>query len=241
MEEAQFENRIHSRLRVKFDVFINNAVKADTLDISEGGMFIHTSIPFPQGTVVELTFTPFPGAKEIKVSGKVQYVHVGLAIGVEFIDLAESDRLILAKYIEGSMDTTGAGEAIAADTRQKVLVADDSAAARTMAKNKLMLMGLAVREVSNGADAIKAVEACKPDVIIFDYMMKGMDGEKFLHMLRSKDEWKGIKVVLLSGNMNPEQISRLSMFGITEILPKMTTTPKKLAEKIKEILDLDVK
>jgi DNA-binding NarL/FixJ family response regulator len=54
-------------------------------------------------------------------------------------------------------------------------------------------------------------------------------------MIRSKDAWKDVKIVLLSGDMNPKLIAQLSSYGVAAILPKMTTTPKKLAEKVSEI------
>ncbi len=57
-----------------------------------------------------------------------------------------------------------------------------------------------------------------------------------MHMLRSTGRYGDIKVVLMSCNVHPEEVAKLAVFGVDAILPRMTTTPKKLAEKVEEIL-----
>jgi len=237
MTNAGIEKRKAARLRVKFDVLINGSVKANALDISEGGMFIHTSTPYPEGSELRLSFTLCPGCAPVNVRVRVQFLHTGLAIGVVFLSLDEMDTAMIKKFVVESLKASGhAPEGVGVDERKKVLIADASPPARMMAKNTLMLKGFAVIEAENGTDAFKAVESGKPDLIIFDSSMEGMDGEKFMHMLRSTDQHSDIKVVLMSGNVHPEEVAKLAVFGVNAILPKMTTTPKKLAEKVEEIL-----
>jgi len=237
MADSDTEKRKKTRLRVKFDVLINGLLKANVLDISEGGMFIHTSRPFPEGSELGLSFTPRPGSSFVNVIARVQFVHAGIAIGVVFLNLDELDRAVIKKFVDESLEESGpAGEGVGPDARKKVLIADASTPARMMFKNTLLLKGFAVTEATNNADAIKALSVGMPDLIILGSMMEGMDGEKFMHMLRSHDEWKDVKVLLTSSNMNPDRIARLAVFGVAAILPKMTTTPKKLAEKVEEIL-----
>jgi len=237
MADSDTELRKKTRLRVKFRVLINGVLRADVLDISEGGMFIHTSRPFPEGSEIGLSFKPRPGSSPVHVIARVQFLHTGIAIGVVFLNLGELDRALIKKFVDESRGESGhAGGGVAPDTRKKVLIADASAPARMMFKNTLVLKGFAVTEATNSVDAIKAVGVGMPDLIIFDSMTEGMDGEKFMHMLRSHDEWKDVKVLLTSSNMNPDSIARLAVFGVAAILPKMTTTPKKLAEKVEEIL-----
>jgi CheY-like chemotaxis protein len=237
MANLGIEKRKNARLRVKIAVMINGSVMADALDISEGGMFIHTSTPYPEGTELRLSFTPGPGCSPVNVLARVQFLHTGLAIGVVFLNLDEMDMDMIKKYVESGMEEDGlASEGVAADARKKILIADGSPPARMMAKNTLMLKGFAVSEAENCVDALKAIEVNKPDLLIIDALMDGMNGEKFMHMLRSHDEWKDVQVVLMAGNMNPDNVAKLAVFGVAAILPKMMTTPKKLAEKVEEIL-----
>jgi CheY-like chemotaxis protein len=237
MVETDAKDRRQVRLRVKKDVVINNAVKGYILDISEGGAFIYTQIPFPKGRVVELSFALAEGQEPLRPQGCVQFVQEGVGVGVGFIKISEVERERLKRFIEENLDPNLlAHKAADSDTRKKILIVDDSPAARTTYKNKLALMGFMVREASSGLEAIKAIENEMPDLMLLDLQMEGMDGGKLLQLLRSSDKWKNIKVVVLSGRITPQEAERIWAFKVLDILPKMTTTPNKLAERVKEIL-----
>ncbi|MBI3755360.1 MAG: response regulator [Deltaproteobacteria bacterium] len=140
-------------------------------------------------------------------------------------------------YPEENLDAHPLGlEAAALDARKKILIVDDSATARTIYKNKLALMGFVIREASGGTEAIKALGKERLDLIILDMQMEDMDGVKLLQLLRTNEEWKQIKVIVLSGRLTPQDAERVSAFSVSDILPKMTTTPNKLAERAKQIL-----
>lgn len=237
MVETGAKGRRQVRLLVKKDVVINNAVKGYILDISEGGAFIYTQIPFPKGRVIELSFTMAEGKEPLRPQGCVQFVQEGVGIGVEFIKISEADNGRLKRFIEENMDQNLPAHKAAGDTRKKILIVDDSPAARTIYKNKLALMGFAVREASGGMEAIKAIENEMPDLMLLDLQMDGMDGGKVLQLLQSSEKWKNIKVIVLSGRITPQEAEKIWAFKVLDILPKMTTTPNKLAERVKEILE----
>lgn len=230
-------NRKQVRLLVKKEVLINNAVKGYALDISEGGMFIYTQIPFPKDRLIDLSFSLGEGLTALKPQASVQFVQEGVGVGVVFTNLGHVDRERLKRFIEENLDAHPLGrEAKDIDTRKKVLIVDDSAAARITYKNKLVLSGFVVREASSGIEAIKAIEKETPDLMLLDLQMEGMDGVKLMQLLRTDERWKNIKVIVLSGRITPQEAEKISAFGIAAILPKMTTSPNKLAEQIKQIL-----
>lgn len=237
--EVDTKNRKQIRLLVKKEVLINNAVKGYALDISEGGMFIYTQIPFPKGRLLDLSFTFAEGLAPLRPQARVQFVQEGVGVGVVFINTSQVDRERLKRFIEENLDAHPLGaEAAAIDMRKKILIVDDSAAARTTYKNKLVLMGFLVREAPSGLEAIKAIEKETVDVILLDLQMEGIDGVKFMQLLRTSEKWKNVKVIVLSGRITPQEVERISAFGISDILPKMTTTPNKLVERVKQILAL---
>ena len=225
------------RLSVKKEVLINNAVKGHALDISEGGMFIYTHVQIPKGRLIELNFTLDEGCSPIKTQACVQFVLGGVGIRVEFTNLSQANIEHLKKFIE---KITGAyplgAEAATIDKRKKVLLVDDSASARNTYKNKLVLTGYNVQEASSGIEAIKLLAKEIPDLMVLDLQMEGMDGLKVLQLLRSNEKWKEIKVIVLSGRVTTEMAEKISEFGISGLLPKMTTTPNKLADCVKQIL-----
>jgi len=235
--EGGIENRKQIRLLVKKDVVINNAVKGYILNISEGGAFIYTQIPFPKDMLINLNFTLDEAQEPLHLQSRVQTVQQGVGVGVVFVNLSQADEGRLKRFIEKNLDPNLlVHDATVSDTRKKILIVDDSPAARTTYKNKLVLIGFTVREASSGLEAIKAIESEMPDLMLLDLQMEGMDGGKVLQLLRSSDKWKNIKVVVLSGMITPQEAERIWAFQVLDILPKMTTTPNKLAERVKEIL-----
>src|SRR4051794_23924991 len=82
----------------------------------------------------------------------------------------------------------------------KVVIADDSAAVRFLfratldAHEHIEVVGEAV----NGVEALAAVQALEPDVLLLDLSMPEMDGLQVLLAMRSDDSI-GTRVVVLSG------------------------------------------
>jgi hypothetical protein len=58
-------------------------------DISTHGMFINTTAPLSEGTVLKLAFRLTRSAIKIFVRGEVRYCIPGVGVGVEFIDLSQ--------------------------------------------------------------------------------------------------------------------------------------------------------
>jgi two-component system response regulator (stage 0 sporulation protein F) len=57
-----------------------------------------------------------------------------------------------------------------------ILVVDDDQQVRATIVRGLTALGYAVREAAGGADALALVDAQRPQLVILDYMMPGMDG-----------------------------------------------------------------
>lgn len=235
--EGDINDHKQVRLSVKKEVLINNVVKGHVLDISEFGMFIYTHVQIPKGRLIELNFTLDEDCSPIKTQACVQLVQEGVGIRVEFSNLSQANSEHLKKFIE---KVTGAyplgAQSATIDKRKHILLVDDSASARTTYKNKLVLAGYDVQEASSGIEAIKLIANEIPALIVLDLQMEGMDGLKVLQLLRSSEKWKEIKVIVLSGRVTTEMAEKISKFGISGFLPKMTTTPNKLADCVKQIL-----
>lgn len=70
----------------------------------------------------------------------------------------------------------------------KVLVVDDDVKLLKMLQRTLVYENLAVITATNGVEALAAVEAEKPDLLIVDWMMPKMDGLTLIRTLRSQDD-----------------------------------------------------
>ncbi len=87
-----------------------------------------------------------------------------------------------------------------------------------------------VAEVSNGVMAMEEVERLKPDVLMTDIRMPGMDGLQLLEKIREKN--LNTKVVLISGYAEFEYAQRAIRFGAADYLLKPVEQ-----EKLEEVFD----
>jgi signal transduction histidine kinase/CheY-like chemotaxis protein len=80
-----------------------------------------------------------------------------------------------------------------------VLVVDDEAEARDVARRHLERLGCAVAEAADGEAAIAWLEAHdKPAMILLDLAMPRMDGFAFLEQIGRREAWRDIPVVILT-------------------------------------------
>lgn len=88
---------------------------------------------------------------------------------------------------------------------ERLLVVDDEPAVRELLKEYLELKGYTVMTVSNGAEAITAVQEQRPHLILLDILMPGIDGLAILQQIRQIDPTVGVIMLTAVGD---EQIAK---------------------------------
>jgi CheY-like chemotaxis protein len=81
-----------------------------------------------------------------------------------------------------------------------ILVVDDYQDAREMYAEYLQFSGFRVAEARNGNEAIEQAFKLRPDLILMDLSLPGMDGWEATRQLKSDDRTKTIPVVALTGH-----------------------------------------
>jgi DNA-binding response OmpR family regulator len=119
---------------------------------------------------------------------------------------------------------------------QKVLVVDDD-------PNVFELVQLYVEadnvEVLQALDAYAGLDLAmrqRPDVIVLDVMMPGMDGLEMCRALRDTSTVAKTPVIILSAKVKPEDIQAGYRAGADEYVTK-PFEPEELAQRIQEIMD----
>ena len=81
---------------------------------------------------------------------------------------------------------------------KKVLLVEDNQDLQFVLSCQIKSMGFAVITASNGMEGVeKAIEE-KPDLIIMDILMPGMDGREATRMIRSNPMTKDIPIIVLT-------------------------------------------
>jgi len=92
-----------------------------------------------------------------------------------------------------------------------------------------------VRTASTGYDAGILTHQFKPDLMILDYMLPDINGNKVCQRVRNDAEMAGMKVVVVSGVVNQDEIDGLMGAGADEFVKKPFDI-EKLIERMESLL-----
>jgi PAS domain S-box-containing protein len=87
---------------------------------------------------------------------------------------------------------------------QRILLADDNADMRDYVRRLLTQSGYEVEAVADGLAALSAARARKPDLVLTDVMMPGMDGFALLRELRADSMLGSVPIIMLSARAGEE-------------------------------------
>lgn len=219
------EQRRYKRVILKREVLINGSIGAQGLDLSVGGMYVHTGRTFAVGDHVSVTL-PL-NEKQISIRGRIQNTQESLGMGIMFVDMTDEQKTEIEMFVES------VAQAIAGSGKKTVMLVDDDATSRRIYRSKLMLDGFSVLEAQDGIQALGQLEKEKIDIVVLDLYMAEMDGYKVLSIVRQKPEWKEMPVLVLSARSAADDVDKAVAAGATEFLVKMMTSPVKLSQRLK--------
>jgi CheY-like chemotaxis protein len=81
-----------------------------------------------------------------------------------------------------------------------ILVVDDYQDAREMYAEYLQYSGFRVAEAKNGNEAVTQARSLKPDLILMDLSLPGMDGWEATRVLKADEATRHIPIVALTGH-----------------------------------------
>ena len=102
-----------------------------------------------------------------------------------------------------------------------VLVVDDDATIRRLLQITLETEGFTVTTAGDGVEGLRmAQEAPRPDLVLLDIMMPGMDGLQVCHTLKNDPATKDLPVVLLSAKAQSHDIELGMRVGADDYITK---------------------
>ena len=120
--------------------------------------------------------------------------------------------------------------------QKKILAVDDERHIVRLVQVNLERAGYQVLTAFDGKEAMKKVEADKPDLIVLDVMMPHMDGFEVLKRLKSDDKTKNIPVVMLTAKAQDADVFRGWASGVDCYLTK-PFNPIELLTFVKRIFE----
>ncbi|MEE4253061.1 MAG: response regulator transcription factor [Desulfuromusa sp.] len=106
------------------------------------------------------------------------------------------------------------------DQRRSILVVEDEEDILALLHFNLIKAGYDAECASHGEEALKAVAARKPDLILLDLMLPGIDGLEICHRLRRDEVTSEIPIIMLTARGEEEDIIRGLELGADDYVTK---------------------
>ncbi|RMG06926.1 MAG: response regulator, partial [Acidobacteria bacterium] len=120
---------------------------------------------------------------------------------------------------------------------KKLLLADDSVTIQKVVNLTFADEGIDVITVGDGDTAIKLVTELKPDIVIADVHMPGLNGYQVCEKIKTTEELKKIPVILLVGTFEPFDEEEAKRVGADDFLMKPFQSIRLLISKVSELLE----
>lgn len=117
-----------------------------------------------------------------------------------------------------------------------ILIADDDEDLRLLVQVTLENPTYKILAAADGSKALDAVQQCRPDLLILDWMMPGLNGCEVITQLRQNPETVDIPVVMLTAKDGVEAKEQLAPLALAGYLVK-PFSPLELIKKVCEVLD----
>ncbi|OGR80918.1 MAG: hypothetical protein A2X32_00685 [Elusimicrobia bacterium GWC2_64_44] len=118
-----------------------------------------------------------------------------------------------------------------------LLIIDDDADFTTIEAAHFTKQGYRVEVAMNGKDGLAKAAAVKPDIILLDIMMPGMNGIEVLRELEAGEETTDVPVVVMSGKyFDQGMINLFSQEGNCRAFVAKPVVLEQLQRKVEELL-----
>ena len=116
-----------------------------------------------------------------------------------------------------------------------ILVVEDEESIRTLIALNLQAAGYTVEEAKDGTQALEKVKSVKPDLVLLDWMLPGLDGLDVLRSLKADPTFATLPVIMLTAKSEEHDIVLGLEMGAADYITKPFSN-KVLVARIRAIL-----
>ncbi len=124
----------------------------------------------------------------------------------------------------------------------KILIVDDELAMRTLLKELLEGFedkGVELLTANNGKEAIESIKAKKPELVILDVLMPGMNGFEVCNTVKNELGMKDVYVMILTTSGQEYNKQKGKDVG-TDIFITKPFDPDEFIKKVSKVLEIEI-
>jgi CheY-like chemotaxis protein len=113
-----------------------------------------------------------------------------------------------------------------------LLLADDSVAIQKVIDLTFTDEGMQVITTGDGQDALEKLNHSKPDVVLADVFMPGVDGYELCKFIKQSEQFRGVPVMLLVGSFEPFDEAKAKSAGADDVVTKPFQSIRDLVSRV---------
>ncbi len=117
-----------------------------------------------------------------------------------------------------------------------VLVVDDEPNIVVSLEFLMKKAGYDVRTAKDGNEALSAIEAHVPDLVLLDVMMPGQSGFNLCQTIRANPDWANIRIIMLTAKGREVEREKGMALGADDYITKPFST-REVVERVRQYLD----
>lgn len=176
-----------------------------------------------------------PGLPVIIISNSGQPVEIDRALKLGARDYLVKAEFAPEEVLEKVRKVLGQDGA-SAGTNGRVLIVEDDQFLRDLMERKLKKEGFSVDTAIEGETGLQKIVATKPDLVLLDIILPGVDGFSILEKIKGNPAVANIPVILLTNLGQRDDVEKGLKLGAAGYLVKAHFTPGDIVEKVKSVL-----
>lgn len=117
---------------------------------------------------------------------------------------------------------------------KKILIIEDELILAEALKEKLTNIGYETEAVYDGESGLQKIKEKKPDLLILDILLPGINGYQVLEQL--KKESITLPILVVSNSGQPVEIEKAKLWGVNDFVIKVNFSLKDVEEKVKNLI-----
>lgn len=119
---------------------------------------------------------------------------------------------------------------------KKILIIEDDDILRGLISERLKREDFKIAQAIDGISGLKAVTKERPDLVLLDIILPGMNGFEVLENIKKDQAIASTPVAILSNLSQQEDIDKAFQLGAKDYFIKVNFTSEEILQKIKDIL-----
>jgi DNA-binding response OmpR family regulator len=119
---------------------------------------------------------------------------------------------------------------------KNILIVEDELSMQRALKNRLEQSGYAVSTANDGEQAIAAIRASMPDLVLLDLIMPKLDGISVLREIKKDEKLAGVSVIILTNLSTGDKVAEAMQLGTFDFLVKANYSLDDVLKKVRERL-----